>query len=55
MYDDLRRAPEPERTLLEFLQTTYETGARLANWDRAELERDHSTEGGSNGARLLAS
>jgi hypothetical protein len=55
MYDEVRRAPDPDRMLLEFLQTTYQTGARLANWDRSELERDHSTEGGSDGPNLLAS
>jgi hypothetical protein len=38
-YDDVRRAHAPERTLLEFMQTTYEAGANLANWDRASLER----------------
>jgi hypothetical protein len=55
MYDEVRRASDPDRMLLQFLQTTYQTGARLANWDRSELERDHSTEGGSDGPNLLAS
>jgi hypothetical protein len=39
LYDDVRQADAPEETLLEFLQSTYEAGARLANWDRAALER----------------
>jgi Family of unknown function (DUF5996) len=39
MYDDVRQASSPDKALLEFLQTTYEAGATLANWDRAELER----------------
>jgi hypothetical protein len=39
MYDDVRRASLPDEPLLEFLQSTYEAGARLANWDRAALER----------------
>jgi hypothetical protein len=39
MYDDVRRATWPEETLYEFLETTYEAGASLANWDRAALER----------------
>ena len=39
MYDDVRRSPEPERMLLDFLQSTYEAGANLGNWPRAELER----------------
>jgi hypothetical protein len=39
MYDDVRRAGSPEETLTEFLESTYEAGARLAKWDRASLER----------------
>ncbi len=38
MYDDVRHAASPESALLEFLESTYEAGARLANWDRATLE-----------------
>jgi hypothetical protein len=38
MYDDLRRSLAPERTLLDFLQSTYEAGATLARWDRDALE-----------------
>jgi hypothetical protein len=38
MYDDLRKAEDPEQALLQFLQSTYEAGAVLARWDRAELE-----------------
>jgi hypothetical protein len=39
MYDDVRLDPSPRQALLEFLQSTYEAGANLAKWDRAELER----------------
>ena len=39
MYDDVRRAPSPKAALMEFLQSTYEAGARLGNWNREELER----------------
>jgi len=39
LYDDVRRADDPDRRLMEFLQTTYEAGANLAKWDRAALER----------------
>jgi hypothetical protein len=39
MYDDVRTAPSPSAALLEFCESTYEAGARLANWDRAALER----------------
>jgi len=38
MYDDVRRAARPEQSLYEFLESTYDAGARLANWDRASLE-----------------
>lgn len=39
MYDDVRLSRAPEQALLEFFQSTYETGANLAHWDRASLER----------------
>ena len=39
MYDDVRRAASPRDEILEFAQSTYEAGANLASWDRAELER----------------
>lgn len=39
LYEDMRNAANPEKTLLDFLQSTYEAGANLANWDRASLER----------------
>jgi hypothetical protein len=39
MYDDVRTAPSPRVALLDFLQSTYDAGANLARWDRAELER----------------
>jgi len=38
-YDDVRKAESPDEALLEFMQSTYEAGAKLANWDRASLER----------------
>lgn len=39
-YDEVRKADSPDELLLEFLQSTYEAGATLANWDRAALERN---------------
>jgi len=39
MYDDVRQSDSPEADLLEFLESTYEAGAKLANWDRGSLER----------------
>jgi Family of unknown function (DUF5996) len=38
-YEDVRSAASPEQALLEFFQSTYEAGARLAQWDREALER----------------
>jgi hypothetical protein len=38
MYEDVRNSAAPEKTLLEFLQSTYEAGANLGKWPRAELE-----------------
>lgn len=43
MYDDLREVAWPEEALMEFLQSTYESGANLAGWDREALERDPVT------------
>jgi hypothetical protein len=39
MYDDVRQSADPEGTLLEFLQSTYEAGASLGGWARTDLER----------------
>jgi Family of unknown function (DUF5996) len=38
LYDDVRRAQSPEQFLYEFLESTYDVGARLAKWDRTSLE-----------------
>jgi hypothetical protein len=38
-YEAIRQSGTPEADLLAFLQSTYEAGAILANWDRAALER----------------
>jgi hypothetical protein len=38
-YRVVRESPNPDDTLLEFLQSTYEAAANLARWDRAALER----------------
>ena len=40
MYDDVRQSTDPQQTLLAFLQSTYEAGANLGGWPRAELERE---------------
>jgi uncharacterized protein DUF5996 len=38
-YDAVRSAADPEQTLMDFCQSTYEAGADLAHWPRQELER----------------
>jgi hypothetical protein len=38
-YDDVRTAADPDATLIEFCQATYEAAADLGRWDRAALER----------------
>jgi hypothetical protein len=37
MYDDLRKADSPKTTLLEFMESAYEAGARTASWDVEDL------------------
>jgi Family of unknown function (DUF5996) len=39
LYDEVRQADAPATALMEFLESTYEAGAELANWNRADLER----------------
>jgi len=38
-YEELRKAADPDATLLSFLQSTYEAAAESAQWNRSELER----------------
>ena len=38
-YDAVRTSGDPEGTLAAFLNSTYEAGATLAEWPRADLER----------------
>ncbi|HVB34593.1 MAG TPA: DUF5996 family protein [Patescibacteria group bacterium] len=38
-YEDVRQARSPRDTLLSFMESAYEAGANLAQWDRAALER----------------
>ena len=41
-YDDVRRTASPRDVLLQFLESSYDAGAALAHWNRAELERPRS-------------
>jgi hypothetical protein len=45
MYDQVRSAGSPTQTLLGFLQSTYEAGARAGKWDRQALERPPESAG----------
>jgi hypothetical protein len=38
-YEDVRTDQSPEAAILDFCQSTYEAGAKLAKWDRSALER----------------
>jgi hypothetical protein len=38
-YDAVRQSADPDATLTDFLQSTYEAAANLAKWDRPSLER----------------
>ena len=38
-YEAVRRAADPDATVLEFAQSTYDAAAELGGWDRTALER----------------
>lgn len=38
-YEAVRTSPTPEQDLRDFVQSTYDAAAQLADWDRAALER----------------
>lgn len=44
-YEAVRQSDSPEKTLLDFMQSTYEVGANLDKWNRVELERKQATVG----------
>jgi hypothetical protein len=43
--DRIAGLADPDAAVMDFLQSTYETGADLAGWDRASLEADLPSEG----------
>ena len=45
-YEIARAADDPDRTVLDFFQTTYEAAAESGRWDRATLEDDPARWGG---------
>lgn len=44
-YDAMRLAADPDQSLMEFLESTYEAAANLGNWHRASLECAVGTPG----------
>jgi hypothetical protein len=38
-YEAVRKSTSPREDILGFLQSTYDAGATLGNWDRKSLER----------------
>jgi hypothetical protein len=44
-YDAVRAADDPDKALLDFLQSTYEAAANAAKWDRKTLECDSGRPG----------
>jgi hypothetical protein len=36
-YEDVRRSPDPAKTILEFAESTYDVGSTLAGWNRSAL------------------
>lgn len=38
-YEDVQKSANPEKMLIDFLQTTYEAAANTSQWDRSKLER----------------
>ncbi|MDR2877511.1 MAG: DUF5996 family protein [Chromatiales bacterium] len=50
-YEAVRCAVDPDRALLEFLQSTYEAAAELAHWDRKRLEQRGSMPPATRAAR----
>ena len=43
-YEDVRNSDDPEQTLMDFLQTTYDAAARCADWDVAAFEQTFRRE-----------
>lgn len=39
LYEDARKTPAPDQAILDFCQSAYDAGAKLAHWDRDSLER----------------
>jgi hypothetical protein len=44
-YDEVRKSSNPADALMQFAQSSYEAGADLAKWPRAQLEREGANHG----------
>ena len=44
-YDEVRKSSNPADALMQFAQSSYEAGADLAKWPRAQLEREGVSHG----------
>jgi hypothetical protein len=38
MYDDARQADSPRETILDFLESAYQAGAKRAGWDLQQFK-----------------
>lgn len=47
IHEDVLRSGKPTATVLDFLQSTYEAGAALGQWDRESLERPQEPAAGA--------
>ena len=44
-YDEVRKSANPAGALMQFAESSYEAGADLAKWPRAQLEREGASHG----------
>jgi hypothetical protein len=49
MYDDVRQSPNPSAVVLDFMESAYQAGAKLAGWDVANFRYPH--EGSKKAAK----
>jgi len=45
LYEEVRKSDSPKDTLLEFLESAYQAGAKTANWDIKDFETRPSGQG----------
>jgi hypothetical protein len=45
MYEEVRKSSSPKDTLLKFLQSAYQAGAKAANWNIEDFETRSETHG----------